>query len=175
MTGIAGGLKADTNFGDIVVADVVWDYTSGKFLEGEGADAFHAEPRIIDLDALAKSQLVRTSNVPGLVAKIAESWRGPKPDAPLKVAFGPMFCGSAVIASERYISLLRSMNRKIRAIDMESYGVSCAAKYSARPEPIALIVKSISDHADAAKNDDWHGYAAYTSAQFLLEWAKRFL
>lgn len=175
MTGIAGGIEGESNFGDIVVADVVWDYTSGKYIEEDDKKIrFLAEPRTIDADALIKSQMLRTATSE-VLKEIKARYSKKRPDVDLKAHFGPMFCGNAVVATKDMVRSLSDMNRKIRAIDMESYSVFCSAKYSARPEPLVIVAKSISDHANAAKNDDWHEYASYTSASLLCEWAKRFL
>ena len=53
---------------------------------------------------------------------------------------------------------------------MESLGVALAAY---RNPPRFLMVKSVSDFADAAKADDWRHYAAETAARFALEVIRR--
>jgi nucleoside phosphorylase len=50
-------------------------------------------------------------------------------------------------------------NRKIDAIEMEGYGVSTAAWKRERPVR-CLVIRGISDRADAPKNDLWQPYAA---------------
>lgn len=175
MTGIAGGMKAETNFGDVVFADFVWDYTNGKFAKEKGRIVFLPEPKVIDADALVKSQFLRLSQNSVLLKEIQTNWTGIEVKTDLKLVFGPMFCGTSVVAHENVTKDLRGMNRKLKGIDMESYSVFAAAKYAGKPEPIPIVIKGISDHADAKKGDAWHGYAAYTSATLLYEWAKRFL
>lgn len=176
MTGIAGGMKSATQLGDVIAADVVWDYTSGKIVQKKGGKQdFLPEPRTIDLDAKVKGQLVRLANMPEVLTEIHQKFEGSKPETPLKVVFGPMFTGSAVIANSQFAASLGDMHRKIKGIDMEAYSVVCAAKYAGDREPIPIILKSVSDFADAEKNDDFHAYASHTSARFLFEWAKRFL
>ncbi|MFC5429485.1 hypothetical protein ACFPTO_11840 [Paraburkholderia denitrificans] len=177
MTGIAGGMKAATKLGDVIAADVVWDYTSGKIVQKRRRQEFLPEPRTIDLDATVKGQLRRLAETPGVLARIREEFKGPKPDHDLELIFGPMFTGSAVIANSKFAATLGDMHRKIKGVDMEAYSVACATKYCARSAsaPIPIILKSVSDFADADKNDDFQSYASYTSATVLYEWAKRFL
>jgi nucleoside phosphorylase/CheY-like chemotaxis protein len=175
MTGIAGGMKAATKLGDVIAADVVWDYTSGKIVQKRRRQDFLPEPRTIDLDATVKGQLRRLAETPGVLSRIRDQFPGSKPDHALDVVFGPMFTGSAVIANSQFAASLGDMHRKIKGIDMEAYSVACAAKYAAHAAPIPIILKSVSDFADAEKNDDFHAYASYTSAMVLFEWARRFL
>lgn len=175
MTGIAGGMKSATKLGDVIAADVVWDYTSGKIVQKRRRQEFLPEPRTIDLDATVKGQLRRLAETPGLLARIHSEFLGSKPDHPLDVVFGPMFTGSAVIANSQFAASLGDMHRKIKGIDMEAYSVVCAAKYAGSKAPIPIILKSVSDFADAEKNDEYHAYASYTSARLLYEWAQRFL
>jgi nucleoside phosphorylase len=70
--------------------------------------------------------------------------------------------GEKVVASQDFRERFSQVHRKVAAIDMESYGVACAAE---RRGARLTVIKGISDFADATKNDDYHEPAARASAQ----------
>lgn len=49
---------------------------------------------------------------------------------------------------------------------MESYGVCFASRAISAETVKHIIIKSVSDKADKAKNDGYQKYASFTSAQF---------
>ena len=164
MCGIAAGLgsEADQLYGDVIVPDVVWDYSSGKFTApGKGAITsgnvgFQPRPRSIALDA-------------GIL-KLITSLKG---RTEFELHIGPMACGSAVIANREAIETrIKSVIPETLGLDMESYGIFYAAENSSSPKPKAIVIKSICDYADSRKSDKYQKFAAYTSSQFtkyLLE------
>ena len=85
-----------------------------------------------------------------------------------------MACGSAVLANSDYVSWIQKQNRKIRAIEMESYGFLHAVNLANEPRPVAIVAKSVCDFADNLKGDDHQAYACYTSAQTLKIFLERF-
>lgn len=48
-----------------------------------------------------------------------------------------------------------------------------AAQGSGKPRPYALTIKSVCDHADREKNDEFQEFASSVSAQFVLEAIKK--
>jgi hypothetical protein len=48
MCGICAGVKGKVNIGDIVFADPVWDYQSGKFIKEDGVAKFSISPHQLD-------------------------------------------------------------------------------------------------------------------------------
>jgi hypothetical protein len=73
--------------------------------------------------------------------------------------------GEQVIADGAVRDRIAASNRKIVAIEMEGYGVSAAAWKLDQPVP-CLVIRGISDRADAHKGDDWQPYAARAAAAF---------
>ncbi|MFC7280201.1 hypothetical protein ACFQS1_40125 [Paractinoplanes rhizophilus] len=69
--------------------------------------------------------------------------------------------GEKVVASQDFRDAICSAHRKAVALDMESYGVARAAE---RHGCRVTVIKSICDFADSAKNDEFHKFAARTSA-----------
>ena len=77
------------------------------------------------------------------------------------------------MASSETAKFVESQNRKVLGIEMEAYGVFCAAKEVSKPRPEVFVLKSIVDFANAEKVDAYHGYAAFTSARVLRIFVER--
>lgn len=171
MTGIAAGLEKDANIGDIIVATDVWNYNSGKYIEKSDGDSIAAEllpdSKHINMDRATKDKLLAT-DFNRQLTQIKNSFQGDAPSSPLKVFYGPMACGSAVVASNDIIDLVKSQTRKVAGLDMESYGVYLACRDVCYPSVNAIVIKSISDFANRNKEDSRQDYAAYTSTSFAM-------
>lgn len=170
MTGIAAGVKGQ--FGDVLVADQSWDYGSGKsrHTTAEGS-MFLPAPSSIPLDPSLKAKFSYFSMDRSVLRKIFSGWKETAVTSLPEVRIGPVASGSAVVESRPLIDEIISHNRKLIGIEMETYGVFMASKVCCEPRPSAMSVKSICDFGDERKNDDYQAYAAYTSAQYLYEFA----
>ncbi|CAM5637836.1 5'-methylthioadenosine/S-adenosylhomocysteine nucleosidase [Streptomyces aurantiogriseus] len=133
FVGVAGGLKDDLEIGDVVVGTKVYAIHGGK----EAADGFLARPEAWHgshrLLQAARSALRGLDGV-----------RGHRK---------PLACGDVVLADER--SALRGRIQRTYndayAIEMEGSGASHAAHLSGQLD--ALVIRGISDLADAQKAD----------------------
>ncbi len=161
MCGIAAGLGQDSEqiYGDIIVPDIVWDYSSGKFIAPEfsaikfGRLGFMPRPKFIKADEA--------------IINIVKGLQG---NTDYKFFVGPMACGSAVVANREVIeSQIHSFMPDTIGLDMESYGVLYTAKNATSPRPKAAVIKSICDYADHQKSDQYQKFAAYTSSMFTKE------
>ena len=171
MLGIAAGVatqKTDAQFyGDVVVADPIWNYAAGKFVSADRADiqfggvGFIPKPTVIQLDPKIREWVE-------LAAKSSENQ--------CHVGIGPMACGSTVVANREILDkqIYTQLPYTI-GLDMESYAVAYAAKNVAQPQPYALVIKGVSDYADGEKSDDYQKFAAYTSAEFAKLLYEKFL
>jgi nucleoside phosphorylase len=175
MTGITGGMRGSCNLGDVVMAEAVWDYTNGKHAVLDGKPAFRPAPRVIDIDPVVISQIQRLCRGDGVMKGIADSFMPKRPEQIPALRVGPMFTGTAVVADSDVAQGLEAIHRKVVGVEMEGYGVACAVKYLGHERPEVFILKGVSDFADERKDDDWHAYASFTSAQVLYNWALRFL
>lgn len=171
MTGIAGGLEKDANIGDVLVATDVWNYNSGKYVEvidGESVSAeLRPDSKHILLNRAIRDKLTAINFKP-ILTQIKNSYTVNAPTSMLNVFYGPMACGSAVVASQDVIDMVRSQSRKVVGLDMESYGVYLACQEISNPPVNAIVLKSISDFADRKKDDASQDYAAYTSTSFAM-------
>ena len=180
MAGIAAGRKGKV--GDILVAEKTWDYGSGKnrLLGGTANDAgrpkkietmFEPAPTAIPLDAelVAKvGAFIRRSEV---LREIEARWTGIRPKHGLSVQFGAIASGASVVENSDLVNQIFTHERKLVGVEMEAYGVFLAARVCPAPRPKAIVIKSICDFADKMKDDKWQDYAAFTSSQFLYEFA----
>jgi nucleoside phosphorylase/CheY-like chemotaxis protein len=173
MVGICAGLNC--NYGDIIVADRAWDYGSGKLItppigEESVPRLFEPAPTAIPLDSSIDERMKSLVVDPDTIRRIANGWSGSRPEGQLRAFKGPMASGAAVLANSEAVESIKKSNRKVRAIEMEAYGVFLAARVCPAPRPKCFVVKSASDFGDGTKDDRWQSYAAYTSASFAREY-----
>ena len=180
IAGIAAGVTGE--FGDILIADQSWDYGSGKsyfrypfgrkWLGRFGRIVFQPAPVPIPISPLMKTKLGYFGmNDVQVRRSIRQRWRGIRPPGSITVRPGPVASGASVLQNRPLINEIKSHNRKLVGIEMETYGVFVAARLSKHPQPLVVSMKSICDFGDERKDDDWQAYAAYTSAQYLYEFA----
>ncbi|MFF1441424.1 5'-methylthioadenosine/S-adenosylhomocysteine nucleosidase [Streptomyces sp. NPDC058295] len=131
FVGVAGGLKDDLRLGDVVVGTKVYAVHGGKQTPGgflARPEAWHGSHRLVQA---ARSALRDLDGV--------------------RAHRKPIACGDVVLADER--SALRDHIRRTYddayAIEMEGSGASHAAHLSGRLD--ALVIRGISDLADAGK------------------------
>ncbi|GAB2861163.1 hypothetical protein GCM10022221_71150 [Actinocorallia aurea] len=164
LCGIGGG-RPPTALGDVVVATEVVYYDQRK-ITAEGvrrrADA-HPAPAVARHAVNAfrtEVDLLTATDPDGRVRSFT-------------VHDGPLGSGEAVIAAEGAAELawLDQVNDKLLAIDMEAGGLARAlherTARTGRQQPW-LVVRGISDHADAAKSDEPQRDAALHAALTLV-------
>ncbi len=195
MPGVCGGAD-DTKFGSVIVAEKVFIFQKGKVSDlkeetGNGdqiiklyynneeidknkvtdhagnkinliIEKFESESEIIDIDTelvtLIKPELKNIEN------KINEPYAEHEK---IKVQLEPMACSMLVINKEDYFDeTILPIDRKTKAVEMESYGIARASKIANGGKTKSLIFKSVMDKTKL-KDDNYKEKAAYTSAQFL--------
>ena len=158
---IAAGIHRETNqlYGDVLVPDMVWDYSTGKFVGPDesvihyGDVGFLPRPQSMCLDPELKKIVYRLCE-PGACE--------------FHLQTGPLACGTSVMANEFVVdTTVRALNPKTVGLDMESYSVFLAASKALKPKPKAIVVKSICDYADDQKDDRYQAFAAYTASRFV--------
>jgi nucleoside phosphorylase/CheY-like chemotaxis protein len=167
MTGICGGFADHVSIGDVVVAEKSWDWQAGKWTE-EGALATALDQRDGSAELIAQARGVEAT-----LEELYQAYVGKRPDAPPKLAFGPIVTGSSVVASLDIQKVFRNQHRKMVGVDMECYGLYYAAENHAGAPVHVLCIKSVSDLADRAKGDDFQRYCSHMSALVALDVVKR--
>ncbi len=164
MPGIAAGICDDSIYGDVLIPDVVWNYSNGKYVtvteNGEARVSFMPRPKALYLDGDIKS----------IVRRMADNH-----ETEVHIITGPMACGSAVVSNSKVVDeLVRKQFPDTVGLDMESYAVFYAAQNSGKnAKPI--VMKSICDYANDEKSDLYQKFAAYTSAECAKEMLEKFL
>jgi nucleoside phosphorylase len=161
--GVAGG-RRDVALGDVVAADMIYDYEWGKStLEG-------FEPRIrVHYPAhrlLQRAQLVARENQ--WQQRIRPSWPGRPPASFVK----PIVTGGKVIAHHKSAAalLIDQYIGDALAVETEGHGFLAAAYVN--PGVDALVIRGISDllaGKDQDSDDYWQPVASANAAAFAVE------
>lgn len=130
-------------YGDVVVADEIWDYATGKFVSPE-----KSEIRYGNVGFLPRPAVIRMDpEIRKIVERAAES-----EENQCHVFIGAMATGSAVVANREVLDKqIYSQFRHTAGLDMEAYSIVYAAENATAPRPSPIIIKSVSDFADSAK------------------------
>lgn len=176
MTGITSGYVGRTKLGDVIAADPVWDWGSGKWIKRNTETVFEPESHQLDLEVDVRNKLRLMAQDTPTLSRIRKEWPGgDTPEHELTLHLGPLASGSAVLADSDTHHRILQQHRGLLGIEMESYAVFCAAQEAAMPRPTVFVLKSVVDFADGEKNDRYHNYASYTSAQVLKHFAENYL
>lgn len=171
--GIAAAVAGQ--LGDILVADLVWDYGSGKVERRDGVRQFSPAPNPIPIDPALRAKTNFFASDPGVTTAIRDGWGKRGAPGALHVRVGPMASGAVVIGDRAAVDEILAHNRKLVGVEMEAYGVFLAARQASEPRPHALCVKAASDFGDHHKSDEYQEYASYAAARFVAEFALEML
>ncbi|TCD11588.1 response regulator [Pedobacter frigidisoli] len=170
MSGIAAGIKGEVNLGDIMIAEEIWDASSGKIKgDKEKGNLFLPDPKHKTLNEDIKELLLDIKRNRKYIDKIRENYPSTPPATALNIHIGPMASVPAVIQSNQEIDRIKAQSRKLIGVEMESYGVFYSAAHAQKPKPLAISIKSACDFANEEKEDSVQDYAAYTSASFMYD------
>lgn len=173
MAGICAGIPGKASIGDVVAADVSWDWQSGKYVDKMGVETFEIAPHQIVLDEASKNKML-------LLKRDAAFWNAFAPlaikakvDVP-RLVIGPMASGSSVLADARVADRIKkNQHKNVTGLDMETYGVF-AAVASCDPKIRVLSLKSVCDKGDVKKNDKHQSYAAKISAETVMRFIEKY-
>lgn len=175
MTGIAAGIKSRTQLGDVLVADCVWDWGSGKITEDGGETKFLQAPHQLSIDPTFKAAFLEVQRKREWLDEILTGWPAEnRPSGSVNIHIGPVASGAAVIENMNVIENIKGQHRAVVGVEMEGYGVAQAASVVSGDKVKALVIKSVCDFADPSKNDNWHKFAAYTSAELALRFVRKY-
>ena len=166
MPGIAAGTGEIRDseaqiYGDVVLANSVWNFSNGKFVSPHKAEIVFGE--------IGFKPRPTTVNIDGdFFKKIMEHINSEKSE--FFVHCGPLASGTAVVANKTVLKkqVITSFD-DTEGVEMEGYGVAYAASHAIEPRPHVIIAKSICDFANERKDDRFQKFAAYTSCGFVKE------
>lgn len=166
MPGIAAGTgeirdSDEQIYGDVVMANTVWNFSNGKFVSPHQAEiifgeiGFNPRPTTVELTG-------------DFFKKINEHIVSDKNE--FHVHCGPLASGTAVVANKSILKkqVITSFD-DTEGVEMEGYGVAYAATHAFEPQPHVIIAKSICDFANERKDDRFQKFAAYTSCGFVKD------
>jgi len=175
MPGICAGLRERTGIGDVICADMSWNYQSGKHTQaGSAVPGFEIDPHFIQVDPSLAAKWDQLSLDQSLLTKIWQDWPI-RPSAPPRALRGPVASGSAVLADAALTAQIRLQQRKLLGVEMELYGLYLAARQAGRPRPLVIGMKAVCDFADVDKHDGEQPYAAYVSASAMGAFFERYM
>lgn len=172
MIGVCGGRKdKGLNIGDIVVANQCFHYQFGAFIDGKIARELRVENIDFQVTDIAEQLMLRTETLSDIQKLPPRGFK--KPSTILKGHIGPMASADLVVKDVTKFGEAIDADRKTIAVDMESYAFMRATK-AARTRH-SFVIKSVSDFADAEKDDEFREYAKFTSTQFFLSITQRLI
>lgn len=163
MPGIAAGALEESNesqmYGDVILADLVWNYSNGKYVSKDKAQIVFGE-----IGFLPRPTSVEINK--DLLPYFEKAVKSPHNET--HVLVGAMASGSTVVANRMVLEKqIKTQFYSTKGLEMEAYGVAYAASHSTEPKPKAIIAKSVCDFADSRKADLYQKFAAYTSCEFV--------
>jgi nucleoside phosphorylase len=172
MVGIAAGTRdGGKQFGDVLIADPSVDYNSGKVVFINGVRGFQPDPYPIGLNPRLRSILKKYRGQDSLFAGIRARWKGELPTKANHLHIGPLGAADQVIDDAGRILEIQSDWRKLIGVEMETYAVYRACEEAPEPKPRFVSFKAVCDFA-AEKTDSWQEYAAFTAAEFAVEFLR---
>lgn len=177
MTGFSAGLKeCKLNFGDIVIAKSVQDYSRGKMLdEPTGTVRFLREIHQISVSHRLQYAAEEISSDRGYISDINLQLKDMnllEDGENVKAVVAPTVCGPFVVASSEIVDDINEMDRNLMALDMEGFGLYAACQAM---DVECLWVKGVADYGKPGKGNAYHKLASYASAMFLYKLIKESL
>lgn len=166
--GVSGGIK-DVKLGDVVAADKVYYYESGKWDEGQNGEAeFYPRPMIYNSGYRLVEQAKALARKDEWQKLLDSDDLEPKPSA----IVGPLAAGESVVASKTsaVYSLIKKTYGDSIALAMEDFGFLRSAY--ANPDVQALVIRGISDLIDKKSEADsrgWQDVAARRASAFAFK------
>lgn len=170
MSGICAGWRGKVQYGDVILADRLWSYDSGKIRNADGVENFKADPiqyrpPEIWVQHMQSVKISEKANWLSQRPPLSTSLDSPD-ETPFQIHVAPMACGAAVIEDENIFFRLEQSNRKVLGLDMEASALAALAEANNIP---FIVAKGVVDFADHSKDDRFHDFGARASAEVLLE------
>lgn len=153
MSGICAGRKEKVKLGDVIFANCLWNYESGK-IDQNGK--FEATPH----------QYHPTDIWLQRIQRISSNQKLNEVNEKHEIHCAPIATGDKVRRDKNIFSRLSNNMSHVLGIEMEASMVGSLAQNKNIP---FIVAKGVSDYGDGEKNNDHHEIAAYNSAKCLIE------
>ncbi|SQG00359.1 Response regulator receiver domain protein [Paucimonas lemoignei] len=166
MTGICAGVKEKVQLGDVLFADPVWDFQSGKRLIDAGTPKFSSAPHQLPADHKIRAHFEQLRSEKAFFNELPSMYSA---ECKFKTTLhvGPVASGSAVLADGHTIEEIKHQQRDLLGVEMEIYGLYAAAVAANGQQPKTFALKGVCDFADPDKENEAQRYAAFASAKVL--------
>lgn len=170
MVGFSAGFKSKgLKLGDVVVAESVQDYASGKLIDNKDGEIkllkeINQLPGNAMLVSIAKTMASDNNLISKLNADLANNHLKKDEHNMVQVEVAPTVCGPFVVTSTILTNKFKKDSRKLQGLDMEGFGLYLTSHLLDKK---SLWIKGVSDYADLKKKDNYHQAAAFASARFL--------
>lgn len=174
MTGICAGIEGKANIGDIIVADSIFDYGSGKMESDDSKEAkfipsYQQIPMDYGLSSKVHDFLDESDFSTNLIKYLKNKVHLYNQQLQYKVVCAPTACGSYVIANKKFADTLKISERKLAGVEMEGYGLYTAGHIAKRK---FMMIKAVCDLANENKGDDYQEMCEYASGFFLYSFLR---
>jgi nucleoside phosphorylase len=163
MSGICGGIEGEAKLGALIVADISWNYQSGKFKDGKLTPDLLQVPLTpsvrTTLSQLASDDHSATLRVGLMHQELAGAG----------IHIVTMVSGSQVVADSAVTAIIAEQGRKVAAVDMEVASVYFAARDFFDGGGAFFAAKTVVDLANPHKDDRYHEYGCALSARFIVQ------
>lgn len=168
MTGICAGIKGKANIGDIIIAEDIFDYGSGKLIT-DSLNHAYLQPDYqhwpIDYDIKSSiHDFLEGLDVESEIRKYLKGNHLNNINGEIRIHTAPTACGSYVIANSAFAASLMVNERKLAGVEMEGYGLYTAGHIANKG---FLMIKAVCDLADEEKNNSCQELCEYESGYFL--------
>jgi len=177
MSGICAGVKGEVEIYDVVIPDSCQQHDYGKW----GVNGFEPESYTVQIAHETKLIVRQLADDQEFNKQVSDSIKPKRNQIPeykeyfdFKILTAHSSSGSAVIADDKIVALIRDQHRKTKTFEMESYAVYEAARLSSI-NPIFFSAKAVVDNGDAHKGDDFHELACILASTVTCELIRRSL
>lgn len=164
MSGICAGFPGKANLGQLLIAELAYEYQTGKWSK----DGFKQEPYQIPMSEALRTLIRHLLDNENLAYELEEGWKEQRPSSATQPSLAVFTSGSAVIADSKFLEQVSDHHRKVSGLDMEVYALHRATHLS-RSRPDVLCAKVVVDLANEEKDDKIQNYGCYVSSRFVVK------
>lgn len=162
MSGICAGVSGESNYLDLLVGKVCWEWQTGKWKEGE----FKQEPYQRNMSSQLEVDLEQSTQNSTLLNSIRKDLFCSEL-SDMKIKLVPISSGSTVIADNEKMDQIGMQHRKMAGLEMEMYAMYEAAEQSLA-KPLFFGAKCVVDMGNKNKSDDYHTPGSVVSARYVV-------
>ena len=170
MSGICAGFSGKVELGQILIAEVCYEYQTGKWSN----DGFSQEPYQVPASNAVLGVIKHVIGDDELLGRLEAGLpkKYQRPTLRIDPTTAVFTSGSAVIANHDYMAQIATHHRKVSGLDMEAYALYRAASLS-HAKPAFFCAKTVVDLGGESKNDDLQAYGCFVSAKLVVEVIQR--